>query len=193
MIVKELQQIIDSIENEDLKIFATDLIGIIPDYIYKVPASSSGKYHPTYVLGEAGLLRHTLALVKILNHFFEVECMTNNYTSRERDLLRIAGMMHDSFKSGTQEEYEKEPHTKHDHPLIAADKIYIFYITNKINYHNITEDEIKLICNTIRSHMGQWVSSKYSNITLPKPQTKYETLIHLCDYLASRKDIEIKL
>ena len=185
------EDVIGIMENDDLKCFALDIIKIIPDYFYHVGASSSGKYHPQYALGEGGLYRHTLALVRILNYFFEIECMKNNYTTRERDLLRIAGMMHDSFKSGTQADYESNHHTKFEHPLIAADKIENYYKNNKDKYSTIKEEEIKLICDVIKSHMGQFCTSQYSTVVLPKPHTKYETLLHMCDYLASRKDIEI--
>lgn len=185
------EDVIGIMENDDLKCFALDIIKIIPDYFYHVGASSSGKYHPQYALGEGGLYRHTLALVRILNYFFEIECMKNNYTSRERDLLRIAGMMHDSFKSGTQADYESNHHTKFAHPLIVADKIEQFYTENKQKYPTIKSEEIDLIAKAVRSHMGQWNYDERSNTTLPKPHTKYETLLHMCDYLASRKDIEI--
>ena len=46
---------------EDFKI----LIGLLPDYFFRVAASSTGKYHPAFSLGEGGLLRHTKAAVRI--------------------------------------------------------------------------------------------------------------------------------
>lgn len=39
--------------------------------------------------------------------------------------------------------------------------------------------------------MGQWNTSKRSNIELPKPEFAEQILVHLFDYLASRKFIEI--
>jgi len=54
-------------------------------------------------------------------------------------------------------------------------------------------EEVKLIRNAIESHMGQWNTDKrYPSVVLPKPENKYQIMIHLADYLASRKDIEIK-
>ena len=38
---------------------------LLPDYFYEVPASSTGKYHPSYSLGEGGLLRHSKAAMRI--------------------------------------------------------------------------------------------------------------------------------
>ena len=40
--------------------------------------------------------------------------------------------------------------------------------------------------------MGQWNTiSRAQNIILPLPETEGQKLLHLADYLASRKDIEI--
>jgi hypothetical protein len=161
-------------------------IDTIPTYFWTVPASSTGKYHPNFALGNGGLLRHTCALVRIMNHTFDVKCM-NNWTSRERDCLRIAGLMHDTRKSGSQEDYEKNKYTKHEHPILAAEVVRLFK-----GCEIIEDDEIEIIASAIESHMGMWTESKYSDIVLPEPKTKYQKMLHWCDYLASRKDIEIK-
>ena len=41
------------------------LIDLLPDYFFEVPASSTGKYHPSYALGDGGLVRHVKAAVRI--------------------------------------------------------------------------------------------------------------------------------
>ena len=174
------------IENDDIKEFAKTIIECIPNYWYNVPASSSGKYHPSYALGDGGLVRHTLALVCILNHIFDVKCMAEKWTSRERDLVRVAGMFHDAFKSGTQSDYEINKYTKHEHPIIAANMIRRYRDTNII-----PNEEIEIIANAIETHMGEWTTSPRSDIVLGEPKNKYQKLLHLVDYLASRKDIEV--
>ena len=112
-------------ENEDIMRFMVEkCMPTIPKYFWEVPASSSFKYHPKYaVTVPLGLAKHTVALVRILNHMFGIESVANQFTSRERDLLRIAGLMHDTRKSGTQEEYQRSKWTKFDHPLLAAEVI----------------------------------------------------------------------
>lgn len=184
--MKEIfDEILATFENEDIKTFATKCIDAAPPYWHSVPSSSTGKYHPQYALGDGGLVRHTLALVRILNHMFGVESIANQFTSRERDLLRTAGIAHDMMKSGTQEDYEKSKYTKFDHPLLAARMVY--------NMDGLNKDERKYIATAISSHMGQWNSDKrHPNIVLPKPEDKSQIILHLADYLASRKDIEIK-
>ena len=179
------QEIIDSIENEDIRQFIKNqCFPAIPLYVSHAPASSSGKYHPKYALGDGGLGRHTVAVVRFLNHFFEIECIRNQFTSRERDLLRVAGLMHDSRKSGSQEDYEKNKYTKFDHPLLAANIIRTL--------DGLPKEEIELIAHAVESHMGQWNTDKRNpDVVLPKPKDKYQIFLHLADYLASRKDIEL--
>lgn len=178
-----LNKLLKTFENDDLKKLANELIKTIPPYWYMVPASSTGKYHPDYALGDGGLMRHTIALVRIMNYLFIITA--DLFTSRERDLLRIAGIMHDSRKSGSQEDYEKNKYTKFEHPILAANVVREFKDKEWKNY------EIELIAHSIESHMGQWNTDKYSSMQLPIPFDKYQYILHTCDYLASRKDILI--
>lgn len=186
MIQNAFNEILDSLENDDMWLFAKKLINTIPPYIYEVGASSSGKYHPYYAQNKYGLIRHTIALVRFLNHTFAIQCM-NHWTSRERDILRIAGLMHDSRKSGSQTDYEANKNTKHEHPLFAAEIVRGF-----LGCGTIPDKEIKLIASTIETHMGEWRVSQYSQTVLPAPKTEMQKLLHWADYLASRKDIEVK-
>ncbi len=104
--LKFVQPVLDTFENEDIKEFAIVLLDDMPEYIWHVGASSTGKYHPAYSLGEAGLMRHQIAVVRFLNFFLELEQYGSKLTSRERDLIRLAGFVHDGRKSGSQEDYE---------------------------------------------------------------------------------------
>ena len=104
---KIIKPIWETIQNNDIREFAATLIKGLPDYIWHVGASSTGKYHPTYSLGEGGLMRHSIAVVRFLNFFFELEQYNTKFTSREMDLMRLAGLVHDARKSGSQEDYER--------------------------------------------------------------------------------------
>ena len=101
--MKLVEPVLDMIENEDIKEFAIVLLDNLPEYIWAVPASSTGKYHPAYSLGDGGLMRHQIAVVRFLNFFFELEQYNSKLTSREMDLMRVAGLVHDGMKSGSQE------------------------------------------------------------------------------------------
>lgn len=182
----KFEEVLNTLENADMRTMAEKLIFTIPPYFYEVPASSTGKYHPSYALGEGGLYRHTLAVVRFVNHFFEIDCFKNRWDSRGRDIMRIAAMMHDTFKSGSQEDYQRNKYTKHEHPLLAAQNV-LRYLGCGI----IPDDEIQAIASAISTHMGQFTTSPRSDITLPEPKDKTQQMLHLADYLASRKDIEI--
>lgn len=115
---------------------------------------------------------------------FDVESVGSQFTSRERDLLRVAGLMHDTQKSGAQEDYEKSKWTKFDHPIRAANVI--------LKLGGLPQEEIGYIVSAISSHMGQFNTDKRNpNTVLPKPKSKAQIILHLADYLASRKDIEL--
>lgn len=176
--------LLDTFENEDIKNFAKECIETIPDYFWNVGASSTGKYHPQYALGDLGLARHTCTLVRFLNHILNIDCYKDDFTSRERDLLRVSGIMHDSRKSGNDEDYARSKFTKFDHPIMAANEV-------RTTIGFIPEEEVELVATTIESHMGSWNTDKRSKVVLPLPQTKHQKLLHLADYLASRKDIEV--
>lgn len=96
--LKMIEPIYDSFENEDIKDFCKLLVSELPLYWWEVPASSTGKYHPAYALGDGGLMRHSIAVVRFLNWFFSLEQYQNKFTDRERDLLRCAGLVHDGRK-----------------------------------------------------------------------------------------------
>lgn len=169
---------------DDIYRLAGYLINNIPEYFFSVPASSSGKYHPVGDLGEGGLVRHSIAVKKMLDHLFEPNGYYDMFTPREKDLLRLAALFHDCMKSGTQEDYEKNPHTKFLHPIMAAN--FIMYSACKIGFNY---EDAKFIYDVVSSHMGQW--NKQGDSILPKPHTPAQKVLHLADYLASRQDINI--
>lgn len=179
--LKLVQPVLDTFENEDIKEFTIMLLDDLPDYIWHVGASSTGKYHPAYSLGEAGLMRHQIAVVRFLNFFLELEQYGSKLTSRERDLIRLSGFIHDGRKSGSQEDYEKSKYTKFNHPILMADVVRSF------DGKYLTHEEIEMVADTISKHMGQWNTDNKSGVELPKPNNKFARMVHVADYLASRK------
>lgn len=176
-----LEPILNTFENEDIKEFTVELLNNLPEYIWHVGASSTGKYHPAYSLGEGGLMRHQMAVVRFLNFFLELEQYGAGMTSRERDLMRTAALVHDGMKSGTQDDYNKSKYTKFNHPILMANVVR--------SIDGLENGERDFIAHCIESHMGQWNVDKKTNIELPKPKDEYQKLVHLADYLASRKTL----
>jgi hypothetical protein len=62
---EKFEQEIELIKNPAIKNIAKQGVDLLPDYFFKVPASSTGKYHPSFALGEGGLYRHVRAAVGI--------------------------------------------------------------------------------------------------------------------------------
>lgn len=176
-----VKPVLDTFVNDDIKEFTIALLDNLPEYVWHVGASSTGKYHPAYSLGEGGLMRHQIAVVRFLNFFFELEQYNSKLTSREMDLMRLAGLMHDGRKSGSQEDYEKSKYTKFDHPIQMAE------IIRSYDGQYLNHEEIEMVAEAISKHMGAWNTDKKSTFALPKPNDKFSRMLHTADYLASRK------
>ena len=171
------------IENEDIRKFTETALNNLPQYFFEVAASSTGKYHPTYALGDGGLVRHTKAAVRFANHLFTIEQNKNAYSSTERSCVISAIILHDGWKHGDK----GSAFTTHEHPVVCADWIKNAECLNDIINKGIRD----VIANAVASHMGEWNESKRSTIILPKPESDIQKFVHMCDYLASRKDIEV--
>jgi len=170
------------IQDPTIQKFVEKALTVVPDYFFSIPASSTGKFHPSYALGEGGLVRHTKAAVRIANELLRLE-MYGCYTQEEKDLMIAALILHDTYKLGLNH----SRYTVTEHPIIAAEQIE----SNKELDGIITEKQRKFICQGIITHMGQWTQDYRSHKeVLEKPKTKYQKFVHQCDYLASRKCLE---
>lgn len=153
-----------------------------PEYFYTMPASTTGKYHPAYSLGEGGLVRHTKAAVKIANCLLSLEMY--NSLAESRDEIIAALILHDTVKKGKQ----GGDWTVTEHPLQAAE--LLIGTARACKYEDI--DQVERIAGMIRSHMGQWNLDRNGFEALPKPYTKEQKFVHQCDYLASKKFITVE-
>ena len=169
---------INYIKDDSLRKSLGELIELLPDYFFKEPAASTGKYHPSYAQGEGGLLRHTKAAVRIGYELLQDLSIGKKYTSREKDLMLMALLLHDGFKKGLVE----ERYTRFDHPLIAS-KV----ILDNASKVGLSSEDAKFISDAIKTHMGDYTVDYNGNEVLEKPHTKYQNFVHMCDYLASRK------
>lgn len=163
---------------EDLKF----LIENLPDYFFEIAASSTGKYHPSYALGEGGLLRHTKAAVRIGYELLSDPVIGDKYTSDEKDLMLMSLLLHDGLKLGK----EQNRYTKFDHPILAAQ-----FVEEHMDEISLSDEQIEFVGDCIKTHMGPWTTDYNGNEILEKPHTKYQNFVHMCDYLASRKCLEL--
>ena len=171
------------IKNEKYVDCAKNMIELLPDYFFTIPASSTGKYHPVFAQGDGGLVRHTKVAVRMCYELASNNSIGHSFTSDEKDLMMIALIMHDGAKSGIP----KGKYTCVDHPLIISNLIR----ENKSKI-GLSDDEIDFVCSVIESHMGEWNTDFNGNEVLPLPKNKYQRFVHMCDFLASKKFINVK-
>ena len=171
---------ISYIKDNQIKSAMVKLLNILPEYWFEVPASSTGKYHPEYALGDGGLLRHSKAAMRIGYELLSDPSIGEKYTDHEKDLMLVSLLVHDGLKSGNP----KEKYTRFDHPTLMAN-----YILETHEEIGMSKEDATFCADVIKTHMGYWTTDYDGNEVLEKPKTKYQNFVHMCDYLASRKCI----
>lgn len=166
-----------SIRDINIREFTEKAVKLIPQYFYEVPASSSGKYHPKYALGEGGLLRHVQATLKIAKSLFNAFTLT----PYQEDIIIASLILHDGWKcgDGVIKESDTILHTAPNHAEYAVNELSKLIDGTWEQYHTD-------ILSCINSHMGKW-----STTPLQYPNTVLQRTVHLIDYLASRKFLEV--
>jgi len=149
-----------------------------PSYFWKVPSSSTGKYHPEFALGEGGLVRHTKAGIIIGKDLLTNVEPYRSWKSVEKDKIISALALHDTRKHGYP---KKSRYSNASHGMDLAKAII----------KQASSDFEKDIASLVSSHMGRWNKSYTSNkVVAPKPGTTKQMFVHECDYLASRKYVD---
>lgn len=176
----ELYEELSFIKDEKIRDFASAVLLDLPNYFWKIPASSTSKYHPKSSLGEGGLVRHTKCAARIAKELFIILPVDE----KAQDLIIAAILIHDGLKK----DYPETKYTKHEHPNLIADFI------NQDKYKNmISEKDLGTISNAVKRHMGQWSRNQRSKIILEEPKNRIDKLVHLSDYLSSRKFLNFDL
>lgn len=175
---KEIEYIVDFKYRENIKV----LLNLLPDYFYEIPASSTGKYHPKYAASVQGLVKHTKVAVRIANELLNNNVIGSSFSRREKDLMLMSLLLHDGLKSG----FPKQKYTAFDHPILVAN-----FIRDNKDKLTLTNDEVEFIAQVIETHMGEWNTNPYSKVVLPLPKNKWQKFVHMCDFLASKKFLEV--
>lgn len=163
------------IKDANLREFAKELVSNADDYFFTVAASTSGKYHPQFDLGDGGLVRHTRCVI-----FFAESIATSLMMNQhDTDLLIIAALAHDIKKLGNG----GSKHTVGNHPTCAKEYVEL---TQSLKPHLMTKEDCIKVCGAVESHMGKW---GHESDGLPLPQTEFEKALQCADYIASRKEI----
>lgn len=150
-----------------------------PLWFFESPASSSGKYHPDYVQGRGGLVRHCKAVAQMASELCRNPIFGNDPEDENfHDLVIIAAMLHDCCKYGNTNDYKQWAYGKHEvngAELVKNSWIEFFGVP--------CPDEIY---NAIYCHMGTWARSAKR-----QPETPGEKIVALADYTTSRKMVTV--
>ena len=129
------------IKNDEIREKTKKIINLLPDYFFEVPASSTGKYHPSFSQGEGGLVRHTKVAVTIANELLNNNSVIGDaFTPKEKDLMILCLLVHDGLKSGLV----KQEYTVFEHPILIGK--YIIENNDKLKF---SDKELEFIDNVI--------------------------------------------
>lgn len=154
------------IRDGEMRQFVESMLDKAPQCYFTREASSTNKYHPPSSRGYRGLMRHVKRCVYIAE-----QLLSNNiYASlRDRhDIIISALILHDAKKYGDN----NARWSLKNHAELAA-----YWIADSTD-----NEQYKQIAQLVLTHMGQWGKAA--------PLTPAEKFVHLCDYIASLKELE---
>ena len=178
------QELLDKFETEEVRLYCEDMIENIPDYIFTMPSSTSGKFHNATQCLPHGQIYHIIMFGAIMNYRLALKCNKEKFDNPiHRDAMRCVPIFHDAVKCG----WNGSVFTVHDHPMLAGQ-----WVRETKVEHDISGDIKEMIARMCERHSGEWTSSKRSRVVLPEPETEMEILVHECDILSSRSDIDMQ-
>ena len=152
----------------------------VPDYFWNRESSSSGKYHSKDETREHGLLLHTKRTFTALERMMRSWKDMNKINKGEKDLARVAVLLHDAYKFGINTDFEGNyiagNHTESDHDRIASEQF--------LQKSQLGETTKTKIAKGIAAHNGPWGCSQ-------NPEDDFQLLIHLCDMFAADKKAQL--
>ena len=181
--VRDFTAEISLIENREIRRLVITVLQAVPQRFFVEGASTTGKYHCPVSQGVGGLVRHTKLLIKFALEMLNLEQFDE--LRNLKDELIASMLLHDSIKMGWD---DTNKWTVAEHPNLAAD----FTMKKALELKNLPAKTVNRICAAIRSHSGQWNTDREGREILPKPVTRFEQFVHLCDYLASRRWLDVK-
>ena len=180
--VKVFEGLLNKFETDEIRDYCADMIKEIPDYIFTIPSSTSFKYHNKTQCQPHGQIFHILMFAEVMNYVLGLEYVKEKTNERQRDCLRCTPIFHDAIKCGLN----GSQYTVHEHPMLAGE-----WVRNTSVEHDVDADTKAYIARLCESHSGEWTSTKRSKTVLPKPENDEQFFVHMCDYLASRSNLDM--
>lgn len=177
-----LQDLLDTIPDAAICKLTASVLAQAPESFWTAPSSTSGKYHPADELGQGGLVLHTrkvFALARLLMLAYRIGPASRTYS-----VILAAALLHDAWKVLPGERY-----SRFEHPLLASAVIQDCATQQGFSAKSKALADL-LHC--VESHMGIWNTNKHAEgIILPLPETDAALVLHLADFIASRRAIII--
>ena len=178
------KELLDKFETDEMRLYCEDMIENIPDYIFTMPSSTSGKFHNATQCKPHGQIYHIIMFGAIMNYRLALKCNKEKFNNPiHRDAMRCVPCFHDAVKCG----WNGSKFTVHDHPMLAG-----AWVRETKVEHDIDDETKEMIARMCERHSGEWTSSKRSKVVLPEPETEAEIFCHECDILSSRADIDMQ-
>ena len=178
------KELLDKFETEEMRLYCEDMIENIPDYIFTMPSSTSGKFHNTTQCKPHGQIYHIIMFGAIMNYRLALKCNKEKFNDPiHRDAMRCVPCFHDAVKCG----WNGSQYTVHEHPMLAGT-----WVRETKVEHDIDNETKEMIARMCERHSGEWTSSKRSKVVLREPETEAEIFCHECDILSSRSDVDMQ-
>ncbi|MBF0216945.1 MAG: DUF2779 domain-containing protein [Candidatus Omnitrophica bacterium] len=176
---KIFEEELSFIHDPKIRAFALEGLKMMPDYIWEVPSSSTGKYHPQDEISFGGQVLHVR---RVARNALRI-AGAYELPQRGTDIMVAAALLHDAAKYGlNDDEYYNLDETDggkpsrweqyRKHPQLVRE-----LIGHLKSRYAFTDEVIGLI----ETHEGVWSSEGY------KPRSLDEWLLHLADYSAGKR------
>ncbi len=174
---------LDKFETDVMRLYCTDMIAEIPDYIFTMPSSTSGKYHNATQCQPHGQVYHMIMFAEVMNCRLAIKGNKEKFKSAEqRDAMRCVPFFHDAIKCG----WNGSLYSVHEHPMLAGQ-----WVRETKVEHDIDDKVKEAIARMCERHSGEFTTTKKSKVVLPEPENAMELFIHECDILSSRSNIDM--
>ena len=176
---EQLMQHAQQLKDTQLNTFVITALAKAPKEFWTIAASSTGKHHPEQSNGKGGLVRHILATLYFARELF----IAFNTGEADQDAVNAALIMHD---------FGKAMHEPHD--IVAATDLR--WLQKDLGYQD--NAIITAALDGVRWHMGKWSTGsthcapdERGTKQFPKDFSYVAQLVHLADYAASRKRVNL--
>lgn len=178
MINQVFEKELRHIENNEIVEFVMLVFNNVPADFWIKPASSTGKYHPRSSDGRGGLVRHTKQVFHIAVTILDSRMIKD----AERDVILAACLLHDAWKYDGTSRWTVKYHGRL--AVKEIEKIVLDSGIFKESGYNMFPDWYYQVRDCVLAHNGRFTNEWMGEFSIN------QQIVHIADYLASRKFLE---